>query len=129
MGPERGARSGRVDQPELWGEGQLLLGGVLGDGRGGVDGMSTAVEPCRKSPYRTFRATRGTSRSGTMGNASQAWEGRRGAGNGPVASHNAYSVNRRGSLVGSSSGSSVTFDSSAGASLANRSPASALPHS
>ena len=61
MGPERGARSGRVDQPELWGEGQLLLGGVLGDGRGGVDGMSTAVEPCRKSPYRTFRATRGTS--------------------------------------------------------------------
>ena len=29
---------GGLDQPALWREGQLLFGGVLGDGRGGMDG-------------------------------------------------------------------------------------------
>ena len=30
--------SGGFDQPAVWGEGQLLFGGVPGDGRGGMDG-------------------------------------------------------------------------------------------
>ena len=32
------SRPGGFDQPAVWGEGQLLFGSMLGDGRGGVDG-------------------------------------------------------------------------------------------
>ena len=38
VGAERDPGSGGLDQPAVWGEGQLLFGGLLGDGRGGVDG-------------------------------------------------------------------------------------------
>ena len=38
VGAERRAGPGRVDQPAAWRESQLLFGGVLGDGGGGVDG-------------------------------------------------------------------------------------------
>ena len=36
----RGAGLGGLDQPSLWGEGQLLFGGVPGDRRCGVDGTA-----------------------------------------------------------------------------------------
>ena len=38
VGAERNPGSGGLDQPAVWGEGQLLFGSMLGDGRGGVDG-------------------------------------------------------------------------------------------
>ena len=38
VGAERDPGSGGLDQPAVWGEGQLLFGGLLGDGRGGVAG-------------------------------------------------------------------------------------------
>ncbi len=38
VGAKRRTCSGGLDQPALRREGQLLFGGVLGDGRGGMDG-------------------------------------------------------------------------------------------
>ena len=38
VGAEGPACIGGLNQPEVWGKGQLLFGGVLRDGRGGMDG-------------------------------------------------------------------------------------------
>ena len=67
VGAERRAGVGGLDQPQLRGEGQLLLGCVPGDGRGGVDGCfgrlsrrATATAKRRQPSWNSCgRGTRG----------------------------------------------------------------------
>ena len=58
--------SGGLEQPEVRGEGQLLFGGVPGDGRGGMDGTGGQQQqrdlgclPARNLPRKASRAAAG----------------------------------------------------------------------
>ena len=48
MGPEGRGGTGGVHQPTVWGEGQLLLGGVPGDRAGGVDGLASRKDEVQR---------------------------------------------------------------------------------